>query len=666
VASAPGSQRCLDCPAGYENSGLRGCVDIYECGWSDGCDSTSTCVNNVGGYSCQCGPGFHSVNGNHCSNTDACATANGGCAQRCTDPGTGAVCSCEAGFDLAGDGHSCTPWAQTALYNDGLRRFLNATPGGAVNTTAGAQLVTIAPAGVDTFTITAAGRVYCASTVAPIGALYTLNPAQASGNSACTWSIFGVSGAHVRLVNAWIQANHPELDWLFCPTASGCSFQFQPTATAKGNSVFTVVNCTTSCIAPPTDDDLDGRPDNNFDGTTDACFGNAGNADGDRWCDDVDVCPQFAALDQKDTDQDGIGDDCDNCEGTVSVRTGDQNNDGVGDQCDPTFIPLSLGSDPLATYNGGNPARPACGFVPKCPSDPGATKLNSYWSGTSAMGGFGCYSDEPAGGDLCLGDRWWHHVYKRIHPMMPGTQTSGTDSVLDAIDDEEAATPPSVFQISCTSPANCPGGIGCYDGVCIPPHIKDYVDRMTVSSQFLSCTGAQSWERTWPADSTFRLTRDTWCVAGYSVENTTSMPMAFWVGRKGGDASWWTLNPGETVRFNATDGAYFFATTAEAYRVCDPAHMTRKLYPESLNLPSIHTLPITMVSYVASDGGRLTLYRDRDLWMMYQLYEYPNYFGVGLDSGPTAKGGWFASNPLQMRGVVAPVTFLDIDCTGVP
>lgn len=59
-----------------------GCVDVNECQERvDRCDSNAMCVNEVGGYSCQCKPGYEG-NGYYCGAvvatvTDAAPTATG-------------------------------------------------------------------------------------------------------------------------------------------------------------------------------------------------------------------------------------------------------------------------------------------------------------------------------------------------------------------------------------------------------------------------------------------------------------------------------------------------------------------------------------------------------------------------------------------------------------
>jgi hypothetical protein len=388
------------------------------------------------------------------------------------------------------------------------------------------------------------------------------------------------------------------------------------------------------CVA---DGDLDGVPD-----TADACVGDdaIGSSDGDAYCDDADNCPEVPNDDQVNGDGDGSGDACDNCPGTASANLNDADADGVGDVCDPDLaLPAQGTAPPDPNLNGGNPARPACGFAPLCPSAPGANTFNSYL--------FSCYASEPNGGDYCLGDRWWYHLQRRIYPAVTGFQSlSTTEGILDELtlpENNQYGTP-------CTVEADCPSGTNCVEGVCVTPAVNAFVNRLAESSNFLSCTGPASYENTWPADRVVYLDPGPCLfgihtVYGYRVENTLSAPMTIWVGKGDSDANkrWWTLNPGEEIHFNAFGGAYVFFATAGAYNACQPGFMGKTVYTENLAPPSHRQIDeVPLVSY-SSGGGSLIIHRSRELLEDFDLLEYPNYFGVG--TWPTSTDGSLPLSP---------------------
>eukprot|EP00736_Rhodelphis_marinus_P009145 Rmarinus@m.15620 len=92
--NTPGSFFCY-CGDNYES-----CNDVDECTLgTDDCDSSSTCFNNIGSFTCAC-PADYYGDGVSCT---ACAT-NGGAPQGST---TNTDCSCNTGY--SGDGHTtCT------------------------------------------------------------------------------------------------------------------------------------------------------------------------------------------------------------------------------------------------------------------------------------------------------------------------------------------------------------------------------------------------------------------------------------------------------------------------------------------------------------------------------------------------------------------------------
>jgi hypothetical protein len=253
----------------------------------------------------------------------------------------------------------------------------------------------------------------------------------------------------------------------------------------------------------------------------------------------------------------------------------------------------------------------------------------------------------------CLGDRWYHHLGSRIYPAVLTTTQPGTvDGTLNELAKPENNQP----AVSCASNAACTAPATCLGGVCTMPAVKDFIDRLSASSEFLSCTGPGSYENTWPADRVVPL--DTGgCdslteyshIYGYRVTNTTQAPMTIWVTKARGTAGrWWTINPGEEIRFNVFGNALLFATTAEAYRVCQPGFMTKtvKSYNLTQHVGGLQgygqirvpqSTPEEIVRYTVGasfGGGSLVITRDRELTLDIHLYVYPNYFGVGTPPYP--------------------------------
>jgi hypothetical protein len=89
----------------------------------------------------------------------------------------------------------------------------------------------------------------------------------------------------------------------------------------------------------------------------------ASDSDSDGFCDDVDLCPDFASQSNYDSDGDGMGDDCDICPNTVSTSNADSDGDSVGDACDncpSTWNPTQY------DFNGdgsGDACVPSCFYV---------------------------------------------------------------------------------------------------------------------------------------------------------------------------------------------------------------------------------------------------------------------------------------------------------------
>ena len=66
------------------------------------------CVNTIGTFYCRCWPGFELAgDGNTCSDIDECTTANGGCSDRCVNTPGGFRCDCPSDLYLHSDGRTC-------------------------------------------------------------------------------------------------------------------------------------------------------------------------------------------------------------------------------------------------------------------------------------------------------------------------------------------------------------------------------------------------------------------------------------------------------------------------------------------------------------------------------------------------------------------------------
>ncbi|CAH1772474.1 unnamed protein product, partial [Owenia fusiformis] len=105
--------QCL-CKEGFRlNSDKTSCRDINECStdvnqWKHQCDqSGSECVNTIGGYSCQCFPGFQQRTEYNCTDVDECKDGTHGCHVNavCMNRPGGYKCQCSEGYE--GDGINC-------------------------------------------------------------------------------------------------------------------------------------------------------------------------------------------------------------------------------------------------------------------------------------------------------------------------------------------------------------------------------------------------------------------------------------------------------------------------------------------------------------------------------------------------------------------------------
>lgn len=83
------------------------CTDINECLSSHKCDmEVSTCVNNVGSYTCVCKDGYEKING-ICVDIDECEKNIDKCNvnAKCINTPGSYRCECNSGFN--GDGYRC-------------------------------------------------------------------------------------------------------------------------------------------------------------------------------------------------------------------------------------------------------------------------------------------------------------------------------------------------------------------------------------------------------------------------------------------------------------------------------------------------------------------------------------------------------------------------------
>jgi hypothetical protein len=108
------NERLLDCPSLFflsrcsqQDVGVR-CNDIDDCesGLSN-CADNAHCVDQVGGFGCQCVEGYTGDGFNYCINIDECGIGQHQCEHSCTDIEGSYNCTCNPGFTLAPDGLNC-------------------------------------------------------------------------------------------------------------------------------------------------------------------------------------------------------------------------------------------------------------------------------------------------------------------------------------------------------------------------------------------------------------------------------------------------------------------------------------------------------------------------------------------------------------------------------
>ena len=90
-----------------DNHKLFDILDIDECTeGTSGC--AQTCTNIVGSYSCSCNAGYRLASNRHsCNDIDECVLDTHTCSQTCTNTVGSYTCSCFSGYRLANDERAC-------------------------------------------------------------------------------------------------------------------------------------------------------------------------------------------------------------------------------------------------------------------------------------------------------------------------------------------------------------------------------------------------------------------------------------------------------------------------------------------------------------------------------------------------------------------------------
>ncbi|XP_078695035.1 mucin-like protein [Branchiostoma floridae x Branchiostoma belcheri] len=121
-----------ECEEGWE--GYQCDQDVDEC-WFDTHECNpdiSDCENMEGSYNCRCHDGYFNANRTYCTDVvavDECASANGGCEQTCVNTLTSYYCTCNNGFNLAADGHTCNNINECLVDNGGCEHTCRDTVG---------------------------------------------------------------------------------------------------------------------------------------------------------------------------------------------------------------------------------------------------------------------------------------------------------------------------------------------------------------------------------------------------------------------------------------------------------------------------------------------------------------------------------------------------------
>lgn len=95
--NSPTQYICGACPSGYGGNG-QNCSDIEECSLNtDNCQML--CVNSAGSFECQCNSGYQlNADKKNCDDIDECATGRHDCMHICSNTQGSYLCSCNANF----------------------------------------------------------------------------------------------------------------------------------------------------------------------------------------------------------------------------------------------------------------------------------------------------------------------------------------------------------------------------------------------------------------------------------------------------------------------------------------------------------------------------------------------------------------------------------------
>jgi len=188
------------------------------------------------------------------------------------------------------------------------------------------------------------------------------------------------------------------------------------------------------------------QPDTDGDGIPDPCDT---DDDDDTIPDTTDNCPLVANTDQTNSDADGLGDACDNCPLLSNPDQIDTDGDGQGDTCDPDDDNDGI-CDPGITD-------PSCSGSDNCPlvANPGQTNTDEDGLGDA------CDPDDDNDGicdpsitdPSCSGS---DNCPLTPNPGQTNTDKDGLGDACDPDDDNDGICDPSITDPSCSGSDNCP------------------------------------------------------------------------------------------------------------------------------------------------------------------------------------------------------------------